>query len=122
MRVRGLIILLVTPPYFKELSIRKVDVFRPEISRDICVPEDDPGMPAVTYQVDRFGNRIVTWWKLILDRGSARAAGDHHEEVHQDTHYAHRDRPINAAGALPVVFLENLYHTLSSCHPFTMVM
>ena len=100
----------------------KVDVFRPEASRDVCTPEDDSGMPAVTYQVDRFGNRIVTGWKLILDRGSARAAGDRHEAVHQDTYHAHRYRPINAAGALPVVFLENLYHALSSRHPFTMVM
>jgi hypothetical protein len=122
MRVGGLIILLVTPAYFKEFSIRKVDVFRPEVSRDVCAPEDDPGMPAVTYQVDRLGNRIVTGWKQILDWGSARAAGDHHEEVHQVTYYAHRDRPINAAGALPVVFPENLYHTLSSRYPFKMVM
>jgi len=67
MRVRGLIILLVTPPYFKEPSIRKVDVFRPEISRDICVPEDDPGMPAVTYQVDWLGNRIISDDYLSLD-------------------------------------------------------
>ena len=69
-------------------------------------------MPAVTYQVDRFGRRIIAGWKQIFDRGSARAAGDPHEEVHQDARYAHLDRPIIAAGALPVALPENLYHTL----------
>ena len=59
MRARGLIILLVTPAYLKEFSIRKVDVLRPEASRNVCAPEDYPGMPAVAYQVDLFDRRIV---------------------------------------------------------------
>ena len=63
-------------------------------------------MPAVAYQVDLFDRRIVAGWKQILGRCSARATGDRHEEIHQDTHYAHRDRPINAADALPVVLPE----------------